>query len=369
MDHAETIELLKSGKLTRRQMTKLLASVGVGLAASPLMPRQAAAESVDLTLLEWNGYEYESFHPEYNAKYGGQPEVTFFAATEDAFQKMRAGFQCDLVHPCTGEVNMFKDAGLIKPLETDRIPRWGEIIPYLLTVKGVEIDGDYWFSPWDWGFSTVAYNPDVIDVENPSFEIFVDPKYKGKTALDSSIGVNIAIAGVIGGWAEPLNPTEAELETAPDIFKAMLENARFIWTDSTQLEQAWGAGDVGASYVYGSASRRMKDEGYKIVVMDPVLPWMCGLCVSSNGEGSEDQAYDYINAMLDPVGGVSLFDEYGYGHGNKNTFALIDPEKLYAADLNDPEGLLSRGVFFDEVPPEKNAKLLQYWQEAQAGLD
>jgi spermidine/putrescine-binding protein len=369
MDHAETIELLKSGKLTRRQMTKLLASVGVGLAASSLMPRQAAAESVDLTLLEWNGYEYESFHPEYNAKYGGQPEVTFFAATEDAFQKMRAGFRCDLVHPCTGEVNMFKDAGLIKPLETDRIPRWGEIIPYLLTVKGVEIDGDYWFSPWDWGFSTVAFNPDVIDMENPSFEMFVDPKYKGKTALDSSIGVNIAIAGVIGGWAEPLNPTEAELETAPDIFKAMLENARFVWTDSTQLEQAWGAGDVGASYVYGSASRRMKDEGYKIVVMDPVLPWMCGLCVSSNGEGSEDQAYDYINAMLDPVGGVSLFDEYGYGHGNKNTFALIDPEKLYAADLNDPEGLLSRGVFFDEVPPEKNAKLLQYWQEAQAGLD
>ena len=147
MNHAETIELLKSGKLTRRQMTKLLASVGIGLAASPLMPRHAAASDVDLTLLEWNGYEYESFHPEYNAKYGGQPEVTFFAATEDAFQKMRAGFQCDLVHPCTGEVNMFKDAGLIKPLETDRIPRWGEIIPYLLTVKGVEIDGEYWFSP------------------------------------------------------------------------------------------------------------------------------------------------------------------------------------------------------------------------------
>ena len=31
--------------------------------------------------------------------------------------------------------------------------------------------------------------------------------------------------------------------------------------------------------------------------------------------------------------------------------------------------MLSRGFFFDEVPPEKNAKLLQYWQEAQAALD
>ena len=31
--------------------------------------------------------------------------------------------------------------------------------------------------------------------------------------------------------------------------------------------------------------------------------------------------------------------------------------------------MLSRGVFFDEVPPEKNVKLLQYGQEAQAALD
>ena len=72
---------------------------------------------------------------------------------------------------------------------------------------------------------------------------------------------------------------------------------------------------------------------------------------------------------LDPIGGVSLFDVYGYGHGNKKTFDLIDPDKLYAADLNDPEGLLSRGVFFDEIPPEKNARLIQMWEEAQAGLE
>ena len=179
MNHDKTIELLRSGKLTRRQMTKVLASVGVGVMASPLVPRQAAAEEVDLTLLEWNGYEYESFHPEYNAKYGGQPEVTFFAEAEDAFQKMRAGFQVDLVHPCTASIAKFKDAGLIKPIETDRIPRWGEIIPYLLDVKGVKIDGQYWFVPWDWGYSTVAYNPEVIDVENPTFESLRRPALQG----------------------------------------------------------------------------------------------------------------------------------------------------------------------------------------------
>ena len=369
MKHDETIELLRSGKLTRRQMTKVLASVGIGLVTSQLVPRRAAADEVDLTLLEWNGYEYESFHPEYNAKHGGQPEVTFFAETEDAFQKMRAGFQVDLVHPCTASIAKFKDAGLIKPIETDRIPRWGEIIPYLLDVKGVKIDGQYWFVPWDWGYSTVAYNPDVIDIENPTFDIFIDPRFKGKTALTSQVGVNTLVAGVIGGWANPLDPTDAEMATAPGIFTKMLENARFVWTDSTQLEQAWVAGEVGISYVYGSASKRMKEEGIPIVVVNPVMPWMCGLSVSANGAGSEDQAYEYINAMLDPVGGKSLFDEYKYGHANVKTTALIDPDEARANGLDDPVGLLSRGVFFDEVPPEKDAKLVEMWHEAQAGLD
>ena len=240
---------------------------------------------------------------------------------------------------------------------------------YLLDVKGVKIDGQYWFVPWDWGYSTVAYNPDVIDVDKPTFDIFVDPRFKGKTALTSQVGVNTLVAGVIGGWANPLDPTDAEMATAPGIFTKMLENARFVWTDSTQLEQAWVAGEVGISYVYGSASKRMKEEGIPIVVVDPVMPWMCGLCVSANGAGSEDQAYAYINAMLDPVGGKSLFDEYKYGHANVKTTALIDPDEARANGLDDPVGLLSRGVFFDEVPPEKDAKLIEMWHEAQAGLD
>ena len=211
--------------------------------------------------------------------------------------------------------------------------------------------------------------PEVIDVENPTFDLFVDPRFKGKTSLTSQMGVNTLVAGVIGGWANPLDPTEEEMAMAPEIFRKMLENARFVWTDSTQLEQARVAGDVGISYIYGSASRWMKEEGIPVVIVDPVIPWMCGLCLSSDGEGSEEQAYDYINVMLDPVGGRSLFDEYRYGHANTNTYDLIDADILREKGLDDPVALLSKGVFFDEMPPEKDARLIEMWHEAQAGLD
>ena len=55
-----------------------------------------------------------------------------------------------------------------------------------------------------------------------TFDIFDDPRFKGKTSLTSQIGVNILIAGVIGGWAKPLDPTDAEMETASEIFTKML---------------------------------------------------------------------------------------------------------------------------------------------------
>ena len=359
------------GMAARRRIIKALALVGIGVAASLLVSCEGADNDnkVDLSLLEWNGYQQAEYHPEYNAKYGGQPAYAFFAQAEDALQRMRNGYQVDLVHLCAGQISVARDGGLIKPLEIDRISRWGDIIPELLEVKGVHADGKYWFAPWDWGYSTVAYNPEIIEVENATYDIFVDPRFKGKTALPSSIGINILIAGVIAGWADTQDPTDAEIAMAPAIFTKMLENARFVWTDGTQLEQAWVAGDVGISYVFGSASRRMKEEGIPIVVVKPLMTWLCGLSISTNSTASEDQVYDYLNAMLAPASGVALFDEYGYGHGNAKSINLIDPSRIEGTGVDDPVRLFSRGVFTSALPPAKNARLYQLWFEAQAGLD
>ena len=198
---------------------------------------QATTEPASLHLLEWNGYQYPEYYPEYVAKYGREPSYTFFAQADDALKRMRLGYQVDLVHLCVRQVPEARETGLIKPLDTERIPRWGDITPELLDMKGVRAEGEYWFVPWEWGYSTVSYNPEAIEVENATYDIFVDPRFKGKTALTADIGVNLLIAGVIGGWADPLDPTDAEIEAAPEIFSKMFENARFIWTDSTQLEQ------------------------------------------------------------------------------------------------------------------------------------
>ena len=352
-------------------MIRLSASTAVCVVASLLVSCEGADDdnNVDLSILEWSGYQQEKYHPEYNAKYGGQPGIALFAEEKDAMQRMRNGYQVDLVHLCVNSLDEARAAGLIKPLDISRIPRWADISPSLLEIEDVQADGEYWMVPWEWGFSTVAYNHEAVEIENASYDIFIDPRFKGKTALTSSLSVNHVIAGVIGRWADPLDPTDAEMETAPDIFRKMLENARFIWSDGTQLEQAWVSGDVSISYVFGSASLRMKRTGIPITVVEPLMTWMCGLSLSTNGTGSEQQAYDYINAMLDPASGVALFDTYSYGHANARTLDLIDPVRASELGIDDPANFFARGLFTGATPPAKEAKLYQLWFEAQAGLD
>jgi len=354
-------------KLNRRPSRTIL--VGVGVLAGLLASCQPSSEHTELSLLEWNGYQAPEYYPEYVAKYGGEPSYSFFAQADDALKRMRTGYRVDLVHLCTAQLDEARDAGLIKPLETDRIPRWKDVTPALLELDDVQADGEIWIAPWEWGYSTVAYNPEVIEIENPTYEIFIDPRFKGKTSLTSDISVNLIIAGIMAGWENPLDPTEAEMDAVPEIFTKMLENARFVWTDSTQLEQAWAGGDVGISYVFGSASRRMPKEGMAIEVVEPLMTWMCGLSLSANGRASEDEAYDYINAMLDPASGVALFDVFGYGHGNGKTVEHIDPARAAGTGIDDPKGTFARGVFTSAFPPAKKARLYQLWFEAQAGLN
>ena len=354
-------------KFTHGRTLKVLA--GVCMVGNLLVSCQSVDNDVDLSILEWSGYQDAKYHTEYNAKYGGQPAVALFAEEKDAMQRMRTGYQVDLVHLCVNSLNEARDAGLIKPLDISRIPRWGDISPSLLEIEDVQADGEYWITPWEWGFSTVAYNPEMIEIENATYDMFVDPRFKGKTALTSSLSVNHIIAGIIGGWADPLDPTDAEMETAPGIFTQMLENARFIWSDGTQLEQAWVGGEVGISYVFGSASLRWKKEGIPIVVVEPLMTWMCGLSLSANGAGSEDQAYDYINAMLSPQSGVELFNEYSYGHSNSKTVDLLDPEQIEGLGIDDPASFFERGLFTGATPPAKESKLYELWFEAQAGLN
>lgn len=54
----------------------------------------------------------------------------------------------------------------------------------------------------------------------------------------------------------------------------------------------------------------------------------------AEGQGSEDKAYDFMNAMLDPSSTRPLL-EAGYGHSNAAAMAQISAEELASVGLGE----------------------------------
>jgi len=113
----------------------------------------------------------------------------------------------------------------------------------------------------------------------------------------------------------------------------------------------------------------LRAQGLDIRTIQPILPWLCGLALHADADrpGDEEQAYAYLDAMLNPVGGKALIEEHHYGHANAKSFELADAGVLKLYGLDDPMAVLSTGVFFDEVPPEKRDKLIGLWDQSHAG--
>ena len=384
MNADELRDRLAKGAISRRQAAAVMASAGVGMATMTFGPPRARAQDdlpVDDQLLafEWSGYELPQFFGAYIDKYGTQPSYTFFGEEEEALQKIRAGFSPDISHPCTYSTRRWRDAGILKPIDTSRLSNYGDVFASLKTLPGSQDEsGQDWFVPADWGNSSVLFRPDLapeyVDMEgekNESWMILFDEKYAGRLGIFDSVDGVMAVVGSVIGAENVFDMTDEELERATEMMRKQREVLRFYWTDATMVEQGLASGELVASYAWNSAVRELKDQGVNVTYMNPkegIWTWVCGFVLMTDAPGDEDKAYDYIDAWIAPESGQALIEDYGYGHSNAKAFDLVSAEALQERGLSDPETMMASSRFFGEIAPDVREKYVALFEEIKAGF-
>ncbi|MEX2648194.1 MAG: extracellular solute-binding protein [Alphaproteobacteria bacterium] len=376
--------LLRAGA-DRRSFQRALAAAGLAVAAVPAWRTPARADAglavfgtparadAGLAVFEWAGYEDPALHPAYTEKYGGEPDYGFFAEEEEALQKLRAGFAADLAHPCTGSVQRWKDAGLLMPIDAARVSGWGDIFPELATIRGVNIDGAPYLMPFDWGNSSIIQRTDIVDqkyIDEPSWTILMDERYKGRVAITDSVDSTYAVAALILGIEKPFAMTDEEIARSSEVVRQIQRNLRFYWNDVTELAQAMASGELVAAYAWNETQVTLSEQSIPVAYVTPkegILTWVCGLCRIATGKGDEAKAYDYMSALNAPEAGKALIEGYGYGHANTKAFDLVAPERLEALGIKDARTLLAQGIFFDEIPADIREKMINAFDEVKAG--
>jgi len=110
----------------------------LGAASAIAMATAATAQDTDLLVFDYSGFEEEQHHATYIAQHGAVPAFAFFGDEDEAFQKIRAGFQADVAHICAGSVTKWTDSGIIEPWDTSKITYFDDLDGNL---KGNDIAG------------------------------------------------------------------------------------------------------------------------------------------------------------------------------------------------------------------------------------
>lgn len=332
----------------------------------------AAGGSSTLSYFTWGGYDAPAFRKPYTDKYGPGPRFTFFSATDEAFTKLNAGFRADVAHPCIHDVKKWKDAGLLQPIDTSRVASWNDLLPPLRDAPALRIDGKQWLVPWEWGASSVIYRTDKVRLKEQSFQVLLDPKYKGKVTIPDAFDEIYQLAAVLAGVPKPLALRETDYPVVERTFRALRDSARFIWTDPAQVDQAMASGEIELALGWPNSFRNLRRQGVPVEFMrqpkEKLLTWLCGFAYLKTAKAPPQEVYDFINALEAPASGVALVEDFGFGHANRKALELVPKADLDALGLgDDPSEYLARGNLLGPMPEAQRARLIDMWETIKAG--
>lgn len=313
-------------------------SLLLGAVSLAALATAAVAQDAELLVFDYPGFEDPAYHGDYVAAHGQGPTFAFFGDEEEAFQKIVSGFRADVAHICAGSVNKWSESGILEPWDTARIAEFANLNADLTGTSVGSGSDDVYFIPTDFGSTAIAYNPDEVPAEDvASLNVFTNPAYAGRLTMPDNVDDAFALAYLATGLTNWENVTDEQFEAAANWLRAAHPNMRTYWTDPAELSQLLSTGEILVAWAWNETFPTMVEEGrpiaYQRETAEGTSLWLCGLVHLKDGQGSDDKAYDYVNAFLAQSSTLPLV-ENGYGHANQAALeAQVSADDLTAVGI------------------------------------
>ncbi|WP_367647847.1 extracellular solute-binding protein [Ruegeria arenilitoris] len=356
-------------KITSGGNMMKVTSIALGATFASLLSGTAMAEQI--TVFDWSGYDDPGFFGAYVEKYGEAPNFSFFADDHEGFNKLRSGFKADLAHPCTSVIGKMRATDMLSPIDVSRLEAWGDLLPTLANLPFVSADGQVWMLPFDWGNTGLVYRTDLV-TGDINLQTLADPAMAGKISLPDAVEDAYALAALAVGVTDWSQMTDEKFQEASDFLRAVHTNVRFYWSDQGQLDAAIKSGEIHAAWAWNATELAMIfDEIPAKMIRDPevgVASWACGYVHLNNGEGGDEEVYDFLNALSSAESGKYLIESWGYAHANAKSYEIADQDAVAAYGYSDPEGFMASSLFGFNPSQEIAAKMLKEFERIKAGF-
>jgi len=342
----------------------LMASAVLAACAATAGTAQAAGE---LNLLTWEGYADESFVKGFEAASGCKVTATYVGSNDDFAPKLAAGGGVyDLISPSIDTTGVMVAAGLVEPVDTSRVERFGEIFEQFRKAGGINADGKVWGVPFVWGSIPFMYRTDKISEPPTSLADLWDEKYKGRISLwdDKSA---LYVAARLNGDMNIYDLNDAQLEAAKATLIRQKPLVRKYWGTAGELVNLYANGEVWISNTWGGyQSAELQKQGIPVKEFIPkenAEGWMDSWQVVK-GSPNLECAYAYINFMISPEGQCGVSGVTGYSTANPTASKeCMTAEQFEGLHMNDV-GYIDSLMLWET--PNNLEKYINTWNAVKA---
>ena len=327
-----------------------------------------------LNLYTWEGEAPEELLKPFEEKSGVTVKATYMTSAAEAIAKLAAGGtkQYDMIVAGSEISQPMKEAGVIKPINTELLPEYSKL--YKFTAEPFEYEGNTWAVVSDWGVNPFIYSTEVLKKEPTSWADLWSPELKGQVSLWEDISLIWVGASALGMDSDPEQLFELSQEQLDEIRDKMLElkgNVRTMWSSGGDLIQLYANKEVGASmgWSYVINELRAKNEPVEEAHLEDMgaQAWSEGPALSSDiSPDCEAAAYEFMNYLISPKGQLALSESSTYTPVNPATKPLMSAELKEITGMNDPKKFLGSAIF-KKAPADPEA-YNQTMQEIIAGL-
>lgn len=274
---------------------------------------------------------YESFEK----KFGYKIEFTPLTNLDEIIHYSESHHNTDVLIISNEGIEILHKMNLVNSLDLEKIPFYQDLHHSLRYSKWSQFDGRIYAVPWAWGPTGLLYDSDQVQ-EPESWNIFWDPRYKGKVSLWDDISM-IWVTALALGHTNVYNLTHEQLE---EVKSKLLElNGQvYSYYDGEQQEiELLSSGKALIANSWFDPSARLSAYGKKFKMKIPAegAVGMFDSYLLSRNSKLHDISTSYIEHQISPEVQLQMSRTTGLAPSNIETLALMSQDEIKALHLDD----------------------------------
>lgn len=369
LEPAEVMARFRVGRLSRRDVTKLLGAVGLAAAAGPVLGRGASAAE-DLTMIIWEGYADASFAKPWADANNATIQATPAGTGDEMFAAMQGsdGATYDLVSASSDLPRRLYDADLLMEIDPTKLTNYDQLYDQFKQPPYLTFDGKLYGVNFAWGPTIMLYNPEEVETPPTSWNAMLDEQYSGKIST-WNYPLQIAQYALLLD-PKPEDPFELNDEQLAQIKDMLIKQRPLIrkyWDLGGEVAELFLNGEVVIADGWPWITLQVLGSEGKVVEATPsegVTGWSDSWLISKNAK-NPDLALKWADYMIGPEGQAGVMSVLNYSITNKTVIEALPAARRTELRLEDVEAEYAKIHMWRFIP--NYDKWVEVWQSATQG--